>query len=42
MNKKVCQNIVKWDLILKFLLSEIQWRDQNLIFDVWFVIYRFF
>jgi hypothetical protein len=39
MNKKFCQNIVKWDLVSKFLLSEIQWCDRNLIlmFDLWFI-----
>jgi uncharacterized membrane protein len=30
MNKKACQNIVKWDLVSKFLLLEIQWCDRNL------------
>jgi uncharacterized membrane protein len=41
MNKKVCQNIVKWDLISKFLLSEIQWCNQDLIltFDLWFIYF---
>jgi hypothetical protein len=37
--KKVFQNIGKWDLVLKFLLSEIQWCVRNLIlmFGLWFI-----
>jgi hypothetical protein len=30
-NLKVCQNIVKWDFVSKFSLSEIQWCGRNLI-----------
>jgi hypothetical protein len=38
-NKKDCQNIVKWDLVSKFLLSEIQWCNRNLvlILGLWFI-----
>jgi hypothetical protein len=37
MNKKICQNIVNWDLISKFLLSKIQLCDRILIlmFGLW-------
>jgi hypothetical protein len=33
------KNIVKWDLVSKFLLLEIQWCDRNLIlmFGLWFI-----